>query len=127
MDFGHWSAHKLEPLSNFEIRHGEAVAIGVALDCIYSSKVHGLDRDLCYAAVKCLADMGLPTFHQLIHNNSEILLGLEEFRQHLGGMLTVTMIKSPGNPINVHSISHDSMNESIEELKSLSLEFGSYA
>lgn len=127
LDFGHWSAHKLEPLSNFEIRHGEAVAIGVALDCIYSSKVHGLDRDLCYAAVKCLADMGLPTFHQLIHNNSEILLGLEEFRQHLGGILTVTMIKSPGNPINVHSISHDSMNESIEELKSLSLEFGSYA
>src|SRR5262249_57476495 len=30
LDFGHWSAHKLETLSDFGLRHGEAVAIGVA-------------------------------------------------------------------------------------------------
>ena len=36
LDFGHWAAHKLEYLTNFEIRHGEAVAIGIALDSVYS-------------------------------------------------------------------------------------------
>ena len=36
LDFGHWSAHKLEKLSDFRIRHGEAVAIGIALDSTYS-------------------------------------------------------------------------------------------
>jgi len=29
LDFGHWSAHKLEELSHNELRHGEAVAIGM--------------------------------------------------------------------------------------------------
>ena len=125
LDFGHWSAHKLEPLSKYEIRHGEAVAIGVALDCIYSSKVHGLATDHCYKAVQCLADMGLPTFHPLMRNTDEILVGLEEFRQHLGGILTVTLIESPGHPINVHSISQKIMRDSINELESLSQELGS--
>ena len=36
LDYGHWSAHKLEVLSGHELRHGEAVAIGMALDARYS-------------------------------------------------------------------------------------------
>ncbi len=41
LDFGHWAAHKLEQLSHFEISHGEAVAIGLALDVVYSG-IRGL-------------------------------------------------------------------------------------
>ncbi|HZK63829.1 MAG TPA: 3-dehydroquinate synthase, partial [Puia sp.] len=37
LDFGHWSAHKLEQLTHFEVLHGEAVAMGIALDSLYSS------------------------------------------------------------------------------------------
>ena len=44
LDFGHWSAHKLESMTDFELRHGEAVAIGVAVDTVYSSLVLGLPR-----------------------------------------------------------------------------------
>src|SRR3954468_20198214 len=36
LDFGHWAAHKLEQLSHHELRHGEAVAVGIALDSTYS-------------------------------------------------------------------------------------------
>jgi 3-dehydroquinate synthase len=36
LDFGHWSAHKLESLTGHAVRHGEAVAIGMALDCRYA-------------------------------------------------------------------------------------------
>ncbi|MDZ7694096.1 MAG: 3-dehydroquinate synthase [Balneolaceae bacterium] len=36
LDFGHWSAHKLEQLTHYDLRHGEAVAIGIALDVSYS-------------------------------------------------------------------------------------------
>src|SRR6266481_7203337 len=31
LDFGHWSAHKLEQLTKNQLNHGEAVAIGIAL------------------------------------------------------------------------------------------------
>jgi 3-dehydroquinate synthase len=37
LDFGHWAAHKLESLSAHAVRHGEAVAIGIALDSRYSA------------------------------------------------------------------------------------------
>ena len=36
LDFGHWAAHKLESLTRHHLRHGEAVAIGIALDARYS-------------------------------------------------------------------------------------------
>jgi 3-dehydroquinate synthase len=36
LDFGHWSAHKLEGMTRHHLRHGEAVAIGIALDARYS-------------------------------------------------------------------------------------------
>ncbi|MEO0333004.1 MAG: 3-dehydroquinate synthase, partial [Bacteroidota bacterium] len=36
LDFGHWAAHKLEQLTDYQLRHGEAVAIGIALDITYS-------------------------------------------------------------------------------------------
>src|SRR2546429_3783450 len=44
LDFGHWAAHKLEQLSEYTLRHGEAVAIGIALDVIYSRRVGFLDE-----------------------------------------------------------------------------------
>src|SRR6266545_3288139 len=43
LDFGHWAAHKLEQLTDYAMRHGEAVAIGIALDTIYSRKIGYLD------------------------------------------------------------------------------------
>ncbi len=56
LDFGHWSAHKLELLSNFRISHGEAVATGVVLDSIYAEKKGWITaaeltliRDGCFA------------------------------------------------------------------------------
>src|SRR5580692_463849 len=43
LDFGHWAAHKLEELSDFQMRHGEAVAIGIAIDVLYSRNISLLD------------------------------------------------------------------------------------
>lgn len=120
LDFGHWSAHKLEPMTNFELRHGEAVSIGVALDCLYSSRVHGLARDDAHRVVRSLAEIGLPTSHDLLADKTVLFDGLEEFRQHLGGELTVTMIEAPGFPIDVHQIDHGAMSDSIDELLEIS-------
>ncbi|MEX0741499.1 MAG: 3-dehydroquinate synthase, partial [Phycisphaeraceae bacterium] len=63
LDYGHWSAHKLETMTNFEVSHGEAVAIGVAVDTVYSSMVHGLPTHEADRVLHCLADMGMPLHH----------------------------------------------------------------
>ena len=120
LDFGHWSAHKLEPLSNYTLRHGEAVSIGVALDSLYSSRVYGLSRLDAHRVVSCLAQIGLPTSHPRLADKKVLFDGLEEFRQHLGGELTITMIDQPGQPLNVNTIDYVEMGAAIDELIEIS-------
>lgn len=114
LDYGHWSAHKLEVMTNFDLRHGEAVGIGVAVDTVYSSLVHGLSESDADRVLKCLAEMGLPLDHPALHETDELFAGLEEFRQHLGGRLTITMLEAVGKPIDVHEIDESAMRRAIE-------------
>src|SRR5271163_2030505 len=97
LDFGHWSAHKLEQLSDFQIRHGEAVAIGIALDVIYSHQIGLLDTKSEERILKLLEQLGFDLFANELLNvgsdgNLQILTGLNEFREHLGGELTITLL-----------------------------------
>jgi 3-dehydroquinate synthase len=117
LDFGHWSAHKLECMTGFELRHGEAVAIGVALDTVYSSLVHGLPRRDATRVLRCLVKLGLPLYHPAMDRADELFAGLEEFRQHLGGRLTLTMLRGIGQPLDVHEVDHAAMRRAIHTLQ----------
>lgn len=121
LDFGHWSAHKLEQLTQYGLRHGEAVAIGVALDTLYSQEVLGLDRMDAMKAVTALLDLGLPIYDPFLESK-ELFDGLEEFRQHLGGKLTLTMIRGVGSPISIHSVDDGAMRRAIQQLRAMHLE-----
>lgn len=114
LDYGHWSAHKLEPMTNFELRHGEAVAIGVAVDTVYSSLVHGFPREDAERVLNCLKNLGLTLDHPVLHQTEELFEGLEEFRQHLGGRLTLTMLPEIGRKIDVHEVDRPEMLKAIE-------------
>lgn len=109
LDFGHWSAHKLEPLSEFRIRHGEAVAMGMALDVLYSRDVGLLPAQEAEQILSVLERLGFELYaNELHYADSEhrlvVLAGIEEFREHLGGELTVTLLKGIGEGIEVHSM-----------------------
>jgi 3-dehydroquinate synthase len=117
LDFGHWSAHKLESLVDYQIRHGEAVAIGVTLDVVYSSLQHGLPNEVVRKVLRLLSDLKLPIHHPLLHEEA-IFEGLEEFRQHLGGRLTLTMIRDVGQMLQIHEIDREKMKQSIDILAS---------
>ena len=120
LDFGHWSAHKLEAVSGYSICHGGAVAIGLAIDVLYSVRKTGLALADAARVIECLLRLGLPTWNELLQSHQEeILGGLEEFRQHLGGQLTVTMLESVGKPVNVHEIDQVIVGEVIEVLGKL--------
>jgi 3-dehydroquinate synthase len=116
LDFGHWSAHKLEPMTHFDLRHGEAVAIGVAVDTVYSSLALGLPPRDALRVLRCLRDLGLPLDHPALHDVETLFQGLEEFRQHLGGRLTLTMLRGIGDPIDVHEVDRALMLRAIERV-----------
>ena len=122
LDFGHWSAHRLEPLTDFQIRHGEAVAIGVAIDCFYSVIKFGFPESDAMKVCECLSGMGMQLWHDALAPIDRLLEGLEEFRQHLGGRLTITMLRAIGEPINVHEIDVDAMKLAIGKLKKVAAE-----
>ena len=122
LDFGHWAAHKLEQLSEYTIRHGEAVAVGIALDTIYSWKMGHLDSSSADRVLALLEKLGFELFaNELLNvdsdNNLMVLKGLEEFREHLGGQLTITLLKAIGLGFEAHEMNLPRVIESIYELQ----------
>lgn len=118
LDFGHWAAHKLEYLSNFQIRHGEAVAIGIALDTVYSQKIGLLSESDRYRVLKLIGSLGFDIFHPALAENDKINLfkGLREFQEHLGGELTITILEKLGKGKEVHEMNFELIKESVDFL-----------
>ena len=107
LDFGHWSAHKLEQLSDFNILHGEAVAMGIALDTVYSHVSGRLDISSMQRVLQVLSAIGFELTHPLMEiekAGSPLLLGLQEFREHLGGRLTIMLLTGIGRGEEVHEM-----------------------
>lgn len=115
LDFGHWSAHKLEQLTNFNLRHGEAVAIGIALDVIYARRAGFLPEAGAERVLRLLKALGFELFHPDLQR-AELLIGLEEFREHLGGRLAITLLRDIGVGFEVNEMNTALIRESIAEL-----------
>lgn len=124
LDFGHWSAHKLEVLSGYALSHGESVAIGIALDCIYSNKKGFLSQDSLERILHVIRSYGFRIYDEHLSRPGvggqyEVLLGLEEFREHMGGRLTIPLLRGIGEQFEVNDIDFALMAESIESLQTI--------
>ncbi|NBB20318.1 3-dehydroquinate synthase [Runella sp. CRIBMP] len=119
LDFGHWAAHKLEYLTDFQIRHGEAVAIGIALDSVYSVKVGRLSHDELQRILTVIQKLGFDLYHPKLAENDKINLrnGLREFREHLGGRLTIMLLDQIGKGVEVHEMDADLIAEAVDYLE----------
>jgi len=121
LDFGHWAAHKLEQLSDFRITHGEAVSIGIAIDTLYSQAIGYLDPRSTHRILALIQKLRLPTYapelqHQTHDKQNAVIAGLEEFREHLGGQLTITLLKAIGHRQEVHKMDTQKILQSINNL-----------
>jgi 3-dehydroquinate synthase len=126
LDFGHWAAHKLEQITHFQVTHGEAVAIGMAVDLVYSVKKGILAAATAERVLGLIERIGFETYHSglLAEGRSGepvILEGLEEFREHLGGELTVTLVPDVGHKIEVHEMDRQLILAAMDELQERTL------
>ena len=118
LDFGHWSAHKLESMSRFALKHGEAVAIGIAIDTRYALEIKKISENDFKRIILLLANLGFKLNHPAMKKRKtcdalELLDGIEEFREHLGGELTITLPNSIGKEIEIHDICRQTMEKAI--------------
>ena len=124
LDFGHWSAHKLETMSGFKISHGEAVAVGVLLDSLYAVSKGWLTREEFARIHSAFKQSGLPIWRDELERADDlgqpkVFEGITEFQEHLGGKLCITFPRSIGNRHEVHEIDLAAMADAIRELKTL--------
>lgn len=122
LDFGHWSAHKLESISNYRISHGHAVAIGIVLDSAYAARMGWIESDqvsaLKQALLTCGFDLSPPELTQRLGDGSlQVLQGLEEFREHLGGQLTLSLPGPIGSIREIHELNSGWLDEEIQALQ----------
>lgn len=120
LDFGHWSAHKLEQLTDFNLLHGEAVAIGLAIDVLYSQFIGNIQEKVALQVINLLQQFGLPIYHEILStadNLDKLLAGLIEFQEHLGGRLTVVLLQKMGEGKDYHEIDPILVRKAIDFLK----------
>lgn len=116
LDFGHWAAHKLEQLTHYQIRHGEAVAIGIALDVTYSYLKEMISFEALQRIIKLIKNLRFDLYVPEL-SQQEVLSGLDEFREHLGGRLTIMLLKEIGQGKEVHEMDKTSIIKAIGKLK----------
>ncbi|WP_135078483.1 3-dehydroquinate synthase [Terasakiella sp. SH-1] len=117
LDFGHWSAHKLEAMSSHDLRHGEAVAIGIALDVLYAMHSGLLSSHSVEHIIGLLENIGFELSHPVLHTHQkDLLAGIEEFREHIGGELCITTLTGIGKSIEIHEIDYPRMESALRQL-----------
>ncbi len=119
LDFGHEWGHRLEIVTDHRLSHGEGVSIGMAIDSYISSKRGYISEDDFGRIIRLLKNIGLPTFDEAA-TLENIWPGLESFRRHLGGELTISLLGGIGNKRDVHEISKAEVEEALTYLKGIS-------
>ncbi len=122
LDFGHWAGHKLESLSVNQLRHGEAVAIGMALDLLNAVQFGFIEDNHADIMIRALKQIGLPAWSPLLRQTDanghlRVLEGIDEFRQHLGGTLHITMPCPLGAKTEVDKLPSTVVESSIDRLQ----------
>jgi 3-dehydroquinate synthase len=122
LDFGHWSAHRLESMSGYALGHGQAVAVGIALDSYCAMRRKLITAAELERILSGLLAAGLPVWDEFLARRDaagrlEVLRGLEDFREHLGGTLTVTLPQGIGGKVEVHEMDAGAVEAGVEYLK----------
>lgn len=128
LDFGHWAGHRMECLTNYSLRHGEAVAIGMALDSTYSyflGKLSYWELQKIVTTLKALDFiLYVPELAQYISEVDHprcLFRGLKEFREHLGGELCLTLLEGIGESCEVDYVNLSLYQKAVWQLQKFAL------
>jgi 3-dehydroquinate synthase len=118
-------------MTNFRLRHGEAVAIGMAIDLTYSEQIGHLDRATLQRVLRLLERMGFRLWDDALAERDadgrrRVLSGLREFREHLGGRLHVTLLRGLGDGFDVNEMDESTLEAVLNRLEARSTQTGAH-
>ena len=95
------------------------MAIGIALDSVYSFLSGRLDEFALQRIIGLIRILGFEITHPLLavkDDSSALLDGLNEFREHLGGKLTIMLLKAIGHGEEVNEMDSALVRQAYEWL-----------
>jgi len=124
LDLGHWAARKIESLSNLEVSYGEALAMGTLIDCRYAVEVGWLSETDFERIHTAFAQAGFSLwFSELeivgVDGNLELLHGIPEFQEHMGGVLTIIYPDKIGSFRIEHEVDIEALERALDRLKTM--------
>jgi 3-dehydroquinate synthase len=119
VDFGHTFSSTLEERSGYELRHGEAVAVDMALTCELAARLGILDRDECDRILDTFAILGLPV-SSAISSGSSAADAMAVTMAHRGGNLNLVVPETVGQGtfvVEADSVPSDVVAAAIDGLR----------
>jgi 3-dehydroquinate synthase len=79
----------------------------MGIDIRYSMEMGWMSADTGERILETISRLGLPLTHT--NENEDLLVGLEEFREHLGGRLCIASLRDIGDPFDLSEIDAEVM------------------
>ncbi|MFH1799581.1 MAG: inositol monophosphatase family protein [Candidatus Omnitrophota bacterium] len=116
VDFGHVLAHKFESMTNYELTHGEAVAIDILMSA-FIAHARGMLSDKDFRRILSLhIKLKLPFYHPAL-NPDRAWEGLEDAKAHKGGRLMMVVPIGIGRTAFVDSLRRDELDAALDFLR----------
>ena len=108
LNYGHTLAHAIERVTDYGIRHGEAVAIGCVYVAELAARANGLSRDLVDRHRVALGRVGLPTAWDDA-GFEELLDAMRIDKKTRGNKLRFVVLKDLAEPVVLAGPSEDDL------------------
>ena len=116
LNFGHTIGHAVEKLMNFELFHGECVAIGIIAAAYISYKYEKITKDELNTIIETIRSYDFPLDISKLDTN-EIIAVTKNDKKMISGKIKFILIDRIGNAYIDTTITDDDMAQAIEYIK----------
>lgn len=115
LNFGHTLGHALEAAANYNISHGQAVAIGMGLAVRLSRQWAGLSEDNADRALDLIQKLGLPTDIPQNIDPETLLVPLEKDKKIQAGICHFVLLAEIGRAV-IHPIPVEELRQNLMQI-----------
>lgn len=104
LNYGHTLGHAIEHVLDYELRHGECVALGMIAENEIAARRGLLERDVAARIEGVLAALGLPARLPRAVDLSKIVARTRHDKKVAGGAVTFVLLHALGEPVWVNDV-----------------------
>lgn len=116
LNFGHTIGHAIEACCEFELRHGECVALGMLAACRLSHAMGLLDERTVTCVETILEDFGLPTRLTRRIDAGRVMAAIRNDKKICGGAQHFVLLEGVGQPVVRDDVPEQQVQEAYESL-----------